>query len=120
MRLVKSIAILASISLPWNAAAQTDAPVKNFRTLVVTDGSGGETQDKLPAKSFRFKIPPQRNRVLQSKSGAIKGAIIGGGIGAVLGPTIGAESCPENKKHQCVLKAGVTLGAVGALIGWLK
>jgi hypothetical protein len=225
MRLAKTIATLAAISIPLNAAAQTDAPVKDFPTLIVTDASGRETQGRLvnwadgtlvmkaggqektfapgdflrvdikgdslkngaligagvgallgglmvgacggdcggaaavffltnvamysaigtafdamnsgrtplwqsggptylgnpgSAKSMRFKITPQRTPVLQSKSGVIKGAIIGGGIGAVLGPTIGAESCPENKKYQCVLKGGITLGAVGALIGWLK
>jgi hypothetical protein len=225
MRLATTIATLAAISIPLHAAAQTDAPVKDFPTLVVTDASGREIQGKLvnwadgtlvmkaggqektfapgdflrvdlkgdslkngaligagigallgglmfvdcdggcggaaaaffaanvgmysaigtafdamnsgrtplwrsggpsypanpgSAKSFRFKITPERTPVLQSKSGAIKGAVIGGGIGAVLGPTIGAESCPENKKYQCVLKGGITLGAVGALIGWLK
>ena len=226
MRLVKAIAVLAAISIPLNAAAQTDAPVQGFPTVIVTDTSGRETEGKLiswannalvmkasgqtktftqgdylrvdmrgdslkngaligagvgvlltgltaalggcgdpcgaeaagyfltsvglyaafgtvfdamhagrtplwqsggtasagprSARSLRFKISPQRTHVLPSRSGAIKGAIIGGSIGAVLGPTIGAESCPENKKYQCVLTGGVTLGAVGALIGWLK
>src|SRR5437667_5131358 len=54
-----------------------------------------------------------------SRSGAIKGAIIGFPIGAFAGLTIGAESYLGQPRWHCAVAGGLTYSALGALIGWL-
>jgi hypothetical protein len=61
-----------------------------------------------------------RPLVSQSRSGAIKGAVIGFPIGVLAGLTIGAESCLGKPKWHCAVKGGVTIAGVGALIGLLR
>jgi hypothetical protein len=58
--------------------------------------------------------------VAKSRSGAIKGAAIGATIGAVLGWKMRAINCLHEPKWHCAAKGGVSIGAVGALIGWLR
>jgi len=55
----------------------------------------------------------KRNRILA-------GAAVGFGIGAVLGVSIGAEACLNEPRWHCAVKGGVTIGALGAFIGWLR
>ena len=62
---------------------------------------------------------PVHAHVSQSRSGAIKGAIIGFPIGVVAGVTFGAEACLHRAKWHCAVGGGLTYSALGALIGWL-
>jgi hypothetical protein len=62
---------------------------------------------------------PVKRQVSTSRSGAIKGAIIGFPIGAVAGVTIGAEACLREPQWHCAVKGGLVYSAIGALIGWL-
>jgi hypothetical protein len=54
-----------------------------------------------------------------SRSGAIKGAMIGFPIGVFAGVTFGAEACLGRPKWHCAVGGGLTYSALGALIGWL-
>ncbi len=47
------------------------------------------------------------------------GGVIGFGIGAALGVTLGAESCLNEARWHCAVKAGASIGAIGAVVGWL-
>jgi hypothetical protein len=57
--------------------------------------------------------------ISHSRSGAIKGAIIGFPIGVLAGVTIGAEACMGKPKWHCAVGGGLTWSGIGALIGWL-
>jgi hypothetical protein len=75
----------------------------------------------LPSSSAEtVQIRKLSSQFAASRSGAVKGAMIGAGIGAVLASTIGQEACLNAPRWHCAAKGGVTLGALGALIGWLR
>jgi hypothetical protein len=75
----------------------------------------------LAASSVAPQKPAQtvQRAVSHSRSGAIKGAIIGFPIGVFAGVTWGAEACLGQPKWHCAVRGGLTYSALGALIGWL-
>ena len=120
----RALAICLVISaLPVGAQERTETAVSFDMPERTTEGlfAKASTPDAIRLAVHASKVgTPLPSSFAKTDRRVMKGALIGFGIGALLGTTVGQEACLHSPRWHCAVGAGTMLGAIGAVIVWLR